>query len=43
MHMCMPLKVEVRLSAGAGWRSLRLPAYAAHLVDASQLWDPEVY
>ena len=31
----------MRLSAEAEWRALRLPAYAAHLVDGSQLWDPE--
>jgi hypothetical protein len=35
------VEVRVRLSADAEWRTLRLPAYAAHLVDASQLWDPE--
>ena len=35
------VEVRVRLSADAEWRALRLPAYAAHLVDASQLWDPE--
>ena len=31
----------MRLSPDAEWRELRLPAYAAHLVDAAQLWDPE--
>lgn len=35
-------EVRVRLGSGADeWRTLRLPAYAAHLVDASRLWDPE--
>jgi len=35
------VEVRVRLSPDAEWRTLRLPAYAAHLVDGSQLWDPE--
>ena len=35
------VEVRVRLSPDAEWRALRLPAYAAHLVDGSQLWDPE--
>jgi predicted nicotinamide N-methyase len=35
------VEVRVRLSPDAEWRALRLPAYAAHLVDGSQMWDPE--